>query len=169
MIEGLALTLLNTLAAYLFEGALEYSVNVRIDGAPSWYMVREDEMICSNAYLDGSYSQVDYLKMSVHRKLESQLQDGLDRSAYENFENISENSEKEIVHKFKNDPKLSSFVKNSTEFKHIVYREDEGRIFAKGCIKNSKIITYIKERFVSAKKDIAIYKSNKAFDELESE
>jgi hypothetical protein len=169
MIEGLALTLLNTLAAYLFEGALEYSVDVKIDGAPSWYMVREDEMICSNSYLDGSYTKVDYLKMNIHRKLENQIQDGLDRSAYENFKNVSGDIERKVVSKFKNDPELSTFVRNETVFKHLVYREEEGRTFAKGCIENGKVINYIKERFVSAKREISVHKSNLAFDELENE
>jgi hypothetical protein len=166
MIEGLALTLLNTLASYLFEGALEYTVDVKIDGAPSWYMQREDGMICANSYLDGGYSKVDYLKMSIHGKLENQVQDGLDRSAYENFKNISDSYEKNIVDKFKNDSHLKTFIRYETKFKHIVYKEDEGRIFAKGCISNEKVIKYVKGRFVNARKEISIHKAEKAFDEL---
>lgn len=168
MVESIVLALLKTLSSFLFDQYLQTTVEVKIDGAPSWYYQDESNYICSFSYRDGDYSQVENLKIDLLNYIQKDLQTLNDRVIYENFGRISKPDERQIVDKFKIDRELNQFVRFNIEYKKIEYRDEINRVFGKGCIKKSLFLSYSKDRLRKIDREVSLHREEKAFDELEN-
>jgi len=70
---GLALSLGNTLAGYIFDIYLRTETTLDIDGAPNWYLRNDDaEWDCAFGYAPGSLASVEAAKSEATKNLVAQ-------------------------------------------------------------------------------------------------
>jgi hypothetical protein len=169
MIEGLAFAILKTLSTFLFEQYLHTTVQVEIDGAPSWYYQEESNQLCTFSYRDGDYSQINPLKQDLQRYIKRDIQTINDKVIYENFAKITRPEERRVVEQLKSDSQLSDFIRFNIQYPKITYEDEVNRVFGKGCIQKSKIVEYTKKRLQVIVKEVSLQKERKAFNELESD
>jgi len=167
MLEGLALSLVKTLATFLFDKYLRSTEQVKVDGAPSWYYTQEDRKVCTYTFIDGDYRYIDYAKQLNRKAMEKEIQSITEKTIYENMSYVKGERELSIVNNFRKDRELPTFVKAKIEYPKISYENEVNRVFVKGCIDKEVIYNYEKRKLQAITKSISLYHSNSAFDEMD--
>ena len=167
MIEGIALALMKTLATYLFKNYILMQSQVKIEGAPKWYMQNVSSQVCVYDHQTGGMEAVDNAKAATYPKMEKELSNILEAVIYENYSDLKDPKEKEFVMMFKDDPDANIFVRKTMSFPGIEYKKKSQSAFVKACIQKDAIIKYQEKRSETIKYELTHNRANSAFDELE--
>jgi len=104
---GLALSLGNTLAGYIFDIYLRTETTLDIDGAPNWYLRNDDsEWDCAFGYAPGSLASVEAAKSEATKNLVAQQEQYVQSAIRDEVQRRKPRDEKErqLVEQFRNDP-----------------------------------------------------------------
>ena len=167
MITMLTSALINTLVQYMFVHTMNKIDSVNIDSAPSWYMEGVDDKTCTFASEQGSISIIDSVKNDSEFKMLNAIKNIVDVSVYDNMKNIKTIKEKHMVHQWKLDPNLDTFISKNIDYEKIKYNDELNRVFIRACIPNETIINYQKNRLKNISKSLLNYKADSAMNELD--
>lgn len=180
MLEAIALKLITTLTGYLFENYLDTFKYAKIDGAPSWYaQSSSSENLHGYGFSKGGIESIDKARELCRTDLQNKIQKSIDIIVYDNFRDIADDAEKELVSRFKNDENLPLFVEKETRYEKIEHqnkREDslfhdarEERTFT-GCIIPKKaVVEYQTQRVNKIQKEVSLHRNEGALDSLDKE
>lgn len=180
MLEAIAIKLVTALTGLLFNMGVKSMDKIQIDNAPSWYMEESNSnYIYVFSFKNGGIETIDPLKADLEIKMEKKIQDIIQTLIYENFRNINDPLEKELVNQFKKDANLPVFVKRYIKINRIkqqkgvkkgLFREQKDEItFGSAILPKKELINYQKERLSLLREKIELGKSKKAYDKLDSE
>ncbi|QEP42842.1 hypothetical protein D5085_06690 [Ectothiorhodospiraceae bacterium BW-2] len=169
MLEGLLLSLVNTLASFLFEQYLKSTTEVEVDGAPRWYYHEEASKFCTFNFIDGDYYLLERAKSANKQLMVQRIERLTDVVVYENLHQVRTVEERQMVNQFKQDPQLPLFVEAKMNFIKISYEEEVERVFVKGCIDKTTLEAYEKQRLIDISHRLSRYRAGNAFDELEGQ
>ena len=168
---GLALSLGNTLAGYIFDIYLRTENTLDIDGAPDWYSRNDDaEWDCSFSYAPGSLASVEKAKTEATKNLVAQQEQYVQSAIRDEVQRRKPRDEKErqLVEQFRNDPELKNFVTGQRQFLKITYDEDVRAAFVKACLSREIVVAYQKERLQKITTELSKNRAESAFGELEA-
>jgi len=171
---GLALSLGNTLAGYIFDIYLRTENTLDIDGAPDWYLRNDDaEWDCAFGYAPGSLASVEAAKSEATKNLVAQQEQYVQSAIRDEVQRRKPRDEKErqLVEQFRNDPELKNFVTGQRQFLKITYEDDEDvrAAFVKACLSRETVVAYQKERLQKITTELSKNRAESAFGELEAE
>ena len=169
MVLLIAGALVETLTKFMFNKYLDSLDKIDIGGAPSWYMVPVDDEMCVFTHKIGNMDSIDFVKNKARLKMIKKIDNTIDIIIYENIKNITNNKEKEIVHRWKKDENLPIFVNKNLHYTRISYEDEINAVFARGCIPKKVFIDYQTQRLQTIKKEVIKYKSNSAMAEMEND
>ncbi len=169
MLSVITLALLKTLASFLFEQSLYTTVEYDIDDAPYWYYQEGSDEMCTFTYKQGGLESVEIAKKDAKNLMYKRIKTLTAKVAYENFSKVSNDKERLLVDKFKNDPDLHIFVDSYLTYVKVKHEDEAAITFVKACIEKEKIMKYETKRTDELKKTVMIQKSDTALDELEQE
>lgn len=167
MLTMLTSALVNTLVQYMFEQTMNKIDSVNIDSAPSWYMEKVDNKMCTFSSEQGSISIINSVKNDSAFKMQSAITNVVDVSIYDNMKNIKTSKERQMTDKWKVDPNLNTFVSKNINFEKIKYNDELNRVFVRACIPKETIINYQKNRLENINKSLLNYKADSAMSELD--
>ena len=168
---GLALSLGNTLAGYIFDIYLRTENTLDIDGAPDWYSRNDDaEWDCAFSYAPGSLASVEKAKTEATKNLVVQQEQYVQSAIRDEVQRRKPRDEKErqLVEQFRNDPELKNFVTGQRQFLKITYDEDVRAAFVKACLSREIVVAYQKERIQKITTELSKNRAESAFGELEA-
>ena len=168
---GLALSLGNTLAGYIFDIYLRTENTLDIDGAPNWYLRNDDaEWDCAFGYAPGSLASVEKAKTEATKNLVAQQEQYVQSAIRDEVQRRKPRDEKErqLVEQFRNDPELKNFVAEQRQFLKITYGEDVRAAFVKACLSREIVVAYQKERLQKITTELSKNRAESAFGELEA-
>ena len=168
---GLALSLGNTLAGYIFDIYLRTENTLDIDGAPDWYSRNDDaEWDCAFSYAPGSLASVEKAKTEATKNLVAQQEQYVQSAIRDEVQRRKPRDEKErqLVEQFRNDPELKNFVTGQRQFLKITYDEDVRAAFVKACLSREIVVAYQKERIQKITTELSKNRAESAFGELEA-
>ena len=168
---GLALSLGNTLAGYIFNIYLRTENTLDIDGAPDWYSRNDDaEWDCAFSYAPGSLASVEKAKTEATKNLVAQQEQYVQSAIRDEVQRRKPRDEKErqLVEQFRNDPELKNFVTGQRQFLKITYDEDVRAAFVKACLSREIVVAYQKERLQKITTELSKNRAESAFGELEA-
>ena len=168
---GLALSLGNTLAGYIFDIYLRTENTLDIDGAPDWYLRNDDaEWDCAFGYALGSLASVEKAKTEATRNLVAQQEQYVQSAIRDEVQRRKPRDEKEhqLVEQFQNDPELKNFVAEQRQFLKIAYGEDVRAAFVEACLSREIVVAYQKERLQKITTELSKNRAESAFGELEA-
>ena len=168
---GLALSLGNTLAGYIFDIYLRTENTLDIDGAPDWYSRNDDaEWDCAFSYAPGSLASVEKAKTEATKNLVAQQEQYVQSAIRDEVQRRKPRDEKErqLVEQFRNDPELKNFVTGQRQFLKITYDEDVRAAFVKACLSREIVVAYQKERLQKITTELSKNRAESAFGELEA-
>ena len=168
---GLALSLGNTLAGYIFDIYLRTENTLDIDGAPDWYLRNDDaEWDCAFGYAPGSLASVEKAKTEATKNLVAQQEQYVQSAIRDEVQRRKPRDEKErqLVEQFRNDPELKNFVTGQRQFLKITYGEDVRAAFVKACLSREIVVAYQKERLQKIITELSKNRAESAFGELEA-
>ena len=168
---GLALSLGNTLAGYIFDIYLRTENTLDIDGAPDWYSRNDDaEWDCAFSYAPGSLASVEKAKTEATKNLVAQQEQYVQSAIRDEVQRRKPRDEKErqLVEQFRNDPELKNFVTGQRQFLKITYDEDVRAAFVKACLGRVTVVAYQKERLQKITTELSKNRAESAFGELEA-
>ena len=168
---GLALSLGNTLAGYIFNIYLRTENTLDIDGAPDWYLRNDDaEWDCAFGYAPGSLASVEAAKSEATKNLVAQQEQYVQSAIRDEVQRRKPRDEKErqLVEQFRNDPELKNFVTGQRQFLKITYDEDVRAAFVKACLSREIVVAYQKERLQKITTELSKNRAESAFGELEA-
>ena len=168
---GLALSLGNTLAGYIFDIYLRTENTLDIDGAPDWYLRNDDaEWDCAFGYALGSLASVEKAKTEATKNLVAQQEQYVQSAIRDEVQRRKPRDEKErqLVEQFRNDPELKNFVTGQRQFLKIAYDEDVRAAFVKACLSREIVVAYQKERLQKITTELSKNRAESAFGELEA-
>ena len=168
MIESIALSLMKTLAAFLFKSYLISQSKINIEGAPSWYMQNDSARVCVYDFQRGGLGAVDKAKDSTYLKMNDELENILETVIYKNFSNLKDQKEKTFVMMFKDDKDAPYFIRQHMQFPNIEYKKKVQTAFVKACIDKDTIIAYQEKRVGSIKYELTHKRADNAFEELDN-
>ena len=180
MLEVIILKLVSSLTGYLFEGYLDSIKSINVEGAPSWYgKDHSSKNLYAYGYAKGDMESIEIARNNCHIGMVKKINGIIEVVVYDNFRNLKDPKEKQLVEEFKKDSNLEVFVtKNMTYEKLDSFEEQKESMFKKyrpaqsfagGMIPKQAIIDYQKERLQKIKYEITHYRSNSAEDELDNE
>lgn len=172
MIEAIGMKLVASLLVFIFEVEVLDKNKIFIDGVPSWYMnekFMKDDNFYVFDYFDGDLNAVDRVKEKVIKKMENRIREATTTVIDKEFPHLKDKKEKSFINIFKNDKKLSLFVKENITFENVSYSKDEKRAFASGYISKAKLEKYYKKRVFDIKEEVLNIKFENMMDELEEE
>eukprot|EP00992_Anisonema_acinus_P003831 TRINITY_DN14184_c0_g1_i1.p4 TRINITY_DN14184_c0_g1~~TRINITY_DN14184_c0_g1_i1.p4 ORF type:complete len:220 (-),score=24.79 TRINITY_DN14184_c0_g1_i1:807-1466(-) len=167
---GLALALGNTFASYLLDQYLRQEETIDIDGAPSWYGTNNEEgWYCVYSHRKGDIDSVDRAKRKAMNRMveKQQLLVGVFLDQELEKRKLRDEAELQLVERFRNDAKLSSFVAGHLDYRRVEYEGDVKATFVKACLETQEIIAYQKKRLEMINKELTVKRSNDAFDEMD--
>ena len=167
MLEGVALSLLNTLASFIFENYLKENYTATY-GVPNWFYKESQNELCSFEYINGNYIYLDRLKHKLGNNLQSKIKDINNKVVYVNFKNIHDPKEKAIINQFK-DGDNRDFVHFNISFSKIEYSAELNRLFGKACIQKSALMEFSKQRLKKIVHNVSLYHADKSFNQLDEE
>ncbi|WP_303849524.1 hypothetical protein [Seleniivibrio woodruffii] len=167
MVEAVALAIVKTLATYLFKTYVLMTNNVKIDGAPYWYMKNVSSSVCVYDFKQGGLESVDAVKDSTAAKMRAELSKIIETVIYSEFSNLKDPKEKQFVYMFKNDPEADIFVNQNIQFPNLEYNKKQRTAFAQGCIEKDIILDYQTKRAEKIKYELTHKRAGDAFDELD--
>jgi hypothetical protein len=159
---GLALSLGNTLAGYIFDIYLRTENTLDIDGAPDWYLRNDDaEWDCAFGYAPGSLASVEKAKTEATKNLVAQQEQYVQSAIRDEVQRRKPRDEKErqLVEQFRNDPELKNFVTGQRQFLKITYE---------ACLSRETVVAYQKERLQKITTELSKNRAESAFGELEA-
>ncbi|MAC44175.1 MAG: hypothetical protein CL913_09575 [Deltaproteobacteria bacterium] len=168
---GLALSLGNTLAGYIFNIYLQTENTLDIDGAPDWYLRNNDtEWDCAFDYAPGSLASVEAAKSEATKNLVAQQEQYVQSAIRDEVQRRKPRNEKErqLVAQFRNDSELKNFVTGQRQFLKITYDEDVRAAFVKACLSREIVVAYQKERLQKITTKLSKNRAESAFGELEA-
>ena len=168
---GLALSLGNTLAGYIFDIYLRTENTLDIDGAPDWYLRNDDaEWDCAFGYAPGSLASVEKAKTEATKNLVAQQEQYVQSAIRDEVQRRKPRDEKErqLVEQFRNDPELKNFVAEQRQFLKIAYGEDVRAAFVEACLSREIVVAYQKERLQKIITELSKNRAESAFGELEA-
>ena len=168
---GLALSLGNTLAGYIFDIYLRTENTLDIDGAPDWYLRNDDaEWDCAFGYAPGSLASVEAAKSEATKNLVAQQEQYVQSAIRDEVQRRKPRDEKErqLVEQFRNDPELKNFMTGQRQFLKITYDEDVRAAFVKACLSREIVVAYQKERLQKITTELSKNRAESAFGELEA-
>ena len=168
---GLALSLGNTLAGYIFDIYLRTENTLDIDGAPDWYLRNDDaEWDCAFGYAPGSLASVEAAKSEATKNLVAQQEQYVQSAIRDEAQRRKPRDEKErqLVEQFRNDSELKNFVTGQRQFLKITYDEDVRAAFVKACLSRETVVAYQKERLQKITTKLSKNRAESAFGELEA-
>ena len=168
---GLALSLGNTLAGYIFNIYLRTENTLDIDGAPDWYLRNNDtEWDCAFDYAPGSLASVEAAKSEATKNLVAQQEQYVQSAIRDEVQRRKPRNEKErqLVAQFRNDSELKNFVTGQRQFLKITYDEDVRAAFVKACLSRETVVAYQKERLQKITTKLSKNRAESAFGELEA-
>ena len=168
---GLALSLGNTLAGYIFDIYLRTENTLDIDGAPDWYLRNDDaEWDCAFGYAPGSLASVEKAKTEATKNLVAQQEQYVQSAIRDEVQRRKPRDEKEhqLVEQFQNDPELKNFVAEQRQFLKIAYGEDVRAAFVEACLSREIVVAYQKERLQKITTELSKNRAESAFGELEA-
>lgn len=173
-IMGLALSLGNTLASYLFDVYLRNENSFKLDGAPDWYGRNDDpEYDCAFGYMEGSLASVEPAKLQASKNLTAQQERHVRAVLSSEIAKRKLQNEKEhlLVERFKKDPDLKEFVFSNQHFMKVFYEDDEDvrASFVKVCLRREAVIDYQKERLQRITTELSKNRAESAFGELDAQ
>jgi nitrate reductase NapAB chaperone NapD len=168
MLSILGMVCIEALAKHMITQSLNEMSKVDIGGAPSWYMKPVDGKICTFAHKKGGMDYIDWTKENSQIKMVKKIDGMIEVVIYEKYKNIKDDKEKAILKKWSKDENLETFVKSKLNYEKIIFEDEINTTFVRSCIPQQEILEYEKQRMGNIEKNILKYKSDKAFDELES-
>ena len=168
---GLALSLGNTLAGYIFDIYLRTENTLDIDGAPNWYLRNDDaDWDCAFGYAPGSLASVEAAKSEATKNLVAQQEQYVQSAIRDEVQQRKPRDEKErqLVEQFRNDPELKNFVTGQRQFLKITYDEDIRAVFVKACLNREIVVAYQKEWLQKITTELSKNRAESAFGELEA-
>lgn len=167
MLESLALALAKTLATYLFKTYVLMQNNVKIEGAPIWYMQNVSASVCVYDYKVGGMESVDLAKATLNEKMNAEITKILETVIYENYKDLKDPKEKAFVYKFKIDAEAPIFINGNMKINNLEYIKKHRTTFAQGCIDKQILLDYQQKRIDKIKYDLTHMRADNAFDEME--
>ena len=170
---GLALSLGNTLAGYIFDIYLRTENTLDIDGAPDWYLRNDDaEWDCAFGYAPGNLASVEVAKSDATKNLISQQEQYVESVIRNEVQRrrLRDEKERQLVEQFLNDSELKNFVTGQRQFLKITYEDakDVRAAFVKACLGRETIVNYQKERLQRITTELSKKRAESAFRELDT-
>jgi hypothetical protein len=169
MIEGIALALMKTLATYLFKNYVLAQTNIKIEGAPSWYMQNNPYQVCVYDHQPGGFDAVDKAKAATYPKMQKELSGIIEAVIYNNYADLKDPKEKKFIMQFKDDKDAPVFIRANMKFPSIEYKKKEQTAFVKGCIDKKVIVSYQEKRADKIKYELTHHRADNAFEEMDKE
>ena len=171
---GLALSLGNTLAGYIFDVFLRSEKTLDIDGAPDWYLKNDDaQWDCAFGYAPGSLASVEVAKTEATKNLVGQQEQYVQAAIRDELSKrkLRDAKERQLVKQFREDAELANFVRGKRQFLKITYEDDEDvrAAFVKACLSRETVVAYQKERLQRITNRLSKTRAESAFGELEAE
>ena len=167
MVSLLASALVNTLVDYMFNQAMNKMDSVHIDNAPSWYMQKVNDDMCSFASSRGGIGYIENTKKEAAYQMHQDINGVINITVYDTIKTISSEQERKLVDEWKNDPNLDTFIQKNIDFNKIKYEDEIDTTFVRACIPKKTIINYQKERLEVIQKSLLNHKADSAIDELD--
>ena len=170
---GLAITLGNTFAGYVFDVYLRTEDFLDIDGAPDWYLRNNDaEWDCAFGYAPGNLASVEVAKSDATKNLirqQEQYVESVIRNEVQRRK-LRDEKERQLVEQFLNDSELKNFVTGQRQFLKITYEDakDVRAAFVKACLGRETIVNYQKERLQRITTELSKKRAESAFRELDT-
>lgn len=168
MLESLALALVKSLTAYLFKTYVYLTSNIRIDGAPDWYLKNVSSAVCVYDVENGGLESVDAAKANSYTKMQTELSKIIQTVVYDSYRNLKDPKEKAFVNTFINDPDAGIFINKTLVFRNIDYNKKKHITFVQGCIDKQAIIDYQTERADKIRYELTHMRADNAFDDLDN-
>jgi len=168
MLEGIALTLIKTLASFIFNQYLVSTQTIEIDGAPNWYYQSESEKICSFSVIDGDYRNINRLKIDLLHNLQLELKTLNDKAIYQTLNNIESEFDKNVLKEFRHNRELNDFIRFNIKYSKIVYQDDINRVFGKSCINKNLVLHFNQTRLQKIVQRISVHKADVQFQEMKT-
>jgi len=170
---GLAITLGNTFAGYVFDVYLRTEDFLDIDGAPDWYLRNDDaEWDCAFGYAPGNLASVEVAKSDATKNLISQQEQYVESVIRNEVQRrrLRDEKERQLVEQFLNDSELKNFVTGQRQFLKITYEDakDVRAAFVKACLGRETIVNYQKERLQRITTELSKKRAESAFRELDT-
>jgi len=146
MIESLALVLVKTLVSFMFEQHLESMASIQIDGAPKWYQQQTNNNICESSYAHGKLDSIERAKLDAISQLIKRINYSTKSVANEYYKSITDSTERELVKRFSEDNKLTTFVQSAASFENIEYQEERNTTYVRACISKESMANYQSNR-----------------------
>ena len=169
MVMIIATALIETLTKHMFSKYLDEQSKIEIGGAPSWYMQPMDDKLCSFAHKSGGIDMIEVVKNSAKYKMKRKIDDTIEIVIYDNMKKVTNEKEKAVISKFKNDENLPIFINKYIDYSKVSYEDEIDTTFVRACIPKNTIIAYQTERLTKIKKEVLKVKARNAYDYLESE
>lgn len=169
MLESLALALVKTFIAFVFEQHLERMQSVKLEGAPAWYAQQTKNHICESGYAVGGLNAVETSKANARQSMAMRIQQAMESVVYESYRNRTEPTEQVLIKQFTVDANLPAFINASVVYENIEYRENAMTGYTRLCIPKELMVAYQEERVTMLAKNVTIHRRNRGIDELETE
>ena len=167
MVSLITAALVNTLVDYMFNQAMNKMSSVHIDNAPSWYMKKVDDEMCSFASSRGGIGLIEDTKNNASYQMYKDINGLINITIYENIKTITNDREQRLVDKWKRDPNLDTFIQKNIDFNKIKYEDEIDTTFVRACIPKETIINYQKDRLTDIQKSLLNDKADSAMNELD--
>jgi len=168
MLEGIALTLIKTLAGFMFNQYLNTTQTIEIDGAPNWYYQSESDKVCTFAVVDGDYRNINRLKVNLLGNLQYELKTLNEKAIYQSITNIESDFDKNVLKQFRHSRELNDFVRFNIKYSKIVYKDEVNRVFGKSCINKDLILNFNQKRLQKIVQRISVHKADVQFQEMKT-
>lgn len=171
MIELVLLGVLNGMlegfGKYVMENKIAPELaELHIEGAPGWYARDKNGHVCASAFAEGGLSALETAREQSRTKLAQRIDDSLQMAVDEAYQQLESPTERKIVERFRKDPQLPRFVRQTGEFTHQRYVQKERIAFTRLCIEQSPLVEYQRERLVAIASKLLDYQGDQAFEEL---
>ena len=168
MVMVIVSALVETLTKHMFNNYLNEMDKIEIGGAPSWYMKPVDDKICSFAHKNGGMDNIEITKKNAKYKMVKKINGIIDIVVYDNFKNIQNKKEKDVVNLWKKDTNLPIFVDKNIDFSRVDYEDEIDTTFVRACISKQVVLEYETARLQKIKKEVIKVKANNAFEDLDN-
>jgi hypothetical protein len=169
MLSVIACALVSSFTKYVATKAFNSLDEVKIGGAPSWYMKPTSDNMCVFTHSKGGLDSIEIAKKNATIKMTRNINNVVEISIYDNTKQIKDPKEKSMIKLWSKDTNLNMFVRKNIDYNKIVYEDNIDTTFVRACIPNKTIIDYQDERLKKIKDELLNFKVNSAFDELENE
>ena len=167
MVSLITAALVNTLVDYMFNQAMDKMDSVNIDNAPSWYMQKVDDDMCSFASSRGGIGLIEDTKNNASYQMYKDINGLINITVYENIKTVTTDKEQRLVEQWKSDPNLDTFIQKNIDFNKIKYEDELDTTFVRACIPKKTIINYQKDRLKNINKSLLNHKADSAMNELD--